>query len=375
MSQTPAPSDAVPEAPEVPAGHFQPAEVRFYALSPFGFLGTTALTLIIVYGFYLAVATLTQKPPVFETSETGALVLTQVAWIALVLSLIFTAGTAFTESGRHMWSRERAPLIAALTPSGAVAVEALNAGIPDRWRRQYLIMFGVGAVAGLAFNAFMILSSGFSLSEYTRSIGLWFLVISPLLYGIGFRAGVDVARESGALKALVRGHLEVDLFHLDRLAVFGRIGLKAARSWMIMAAILLLFLINPNNPQQIFDASQLWLTIPVVGVSVLGGLFLLTSAVHPVHKKICAAKQAELSRIHAEMDRVRERALAGDAEAASALAGLTDYEVWIDNRPEWPVSSGVTTRFSLYILLPLLPILGSYIFEKIADQLVTGTPV
>ena len=117
------------------------------------------------------------------------------------------------------------------------------------------------------------------------------------------------------------------------------------------------------------------MTIPVVGVSVLGGLFLLTSAVHPVHKEICAAKQAELGRIHAEMDRVRNRALAGDAEAASALAGLTDYEVWITNRPEWPVSSGVSTRFSLYILLPLLPILGSYIFEKIADQLVTGTPV
>lgn len=375
MSQSPAPSHVAPEPPKTLPGHFQPAEVRFYALSPLGFVGTSALILIIVYGFYLAVATLTERPPIFEASETGELVMTQVAWIALVLSLIFTAGTAFTESGRHMWARERVPLIAALSPSGAIEVEALNAGIPDRWRRQYLVMFAVGAFAGLAFNAFMMLSGDFTLGGYVNSVGLWFLVISPLLYGIGFRAGVDIARESGALKALIRGHLDVDLFHLDRLAVFGRIGLKAARSWMIMAAILLLFLINPNNPQQTFDASQLWMTVPVVAVSVLGGLFLLTSAVHPVHKKICAAKQAELTRIHAEMDRVRDRALAGDAEAASALAGLTDYEVWIDNRSEWPVSSGVTTRFSLYILLPLLPILGSYIFEKIADQLVTGTPV
>jgi len=375
MNQTPAPDESEPETIEGPTDCFQPAELRFYALSPIGFGGTTALILFVVYGFYLVVATLTQRPPVFEPGEAGEMVMTQVAWIALVLSLIFTAGTAFTESGRHMWARERAPLIAALKPSGVIEVEALNAGIPGRWRRQYLIMFVVGAMAGLGFNGFMIVSSGFSFIEYANSVGLWFLVVSPLLYGIGFRAGVDVARESGALKALIRGHLAVDLFHLERLAVFGRIGLKAARSWMIMAAILLLFLINPNNPQQIFDASQLWMTIPVVGVSVLGGLFLLTSAVHPVHKEICAAKQTELGRIHAEMDRVRNRALAGDAEAASALAGLTDYEVWITNRPEWPVSSGVTTRFSLYILLPLLPILGSYIFEKIADQLVTGTPV
>ena len=375
MSQSPIPLDAKPDTPEPPSRHFQPAEVRVYARSPLGFFGTTALIFLLAYGFYIAVATVTQRPPVFEPDGNGAWVMTQVSWIALVLSLIFTAGTAFTESGRQMWEREGDALIDALTPSGAIEVEALKAGIPDSWRRQYLIIFGVGALTGIAFNGFMIMSGGFTPGEYVQSVGLWFLVISPLLYGIGFRAGVDVARESGALKALIRTHLSVDLFHLERLTVFGRIGLKAARSWLVMAAILLLFLINPNNPQQIFDASQLWLTIPIMGLSVVGGLFLLTSAIHPVHLKICEAKRAELGRIHAEMATVRARALAGDAAAASALAGLTDYEVWVDNRSEWPVSSGVTTRFSLYILLPLLPILGSYVFEKIADQLVTGTPV
>ena len=63
------------------------------------------------------------------------------------------------------------------------------------------------------------------------------------------------------------------------------------------------------------------------------------------------------------------------AAASSALAGLTDYEIWVAQRPEWPLSTGLATRFSLYILLPILPIVGSYLFEKLADQFVTGGPV
>ncbi|WP_291843776.1 hypothetical protein [Maricaulis sp.] len=365
------PTDASAGKPEQPA-YFQPAEVRLYAASPMGFAATTALIFALVYGFYLLVATFTQRPPVFETDDQGQLVLTQVAWIGFVLSLIFTAGVAFTESGRQMWARERDALLAAVHADGEASVHGLDSGIQHSWRPRYLSMFIMGALGGLGFNVFMMFSGGFGVWAYINSVGFWFLVTSPLLYGIGFRACVDVARESGAIKQLIRDHIEIDLFHLDRLAVFGRIGLRAARSWMIMAAILLLFLVNPNNPEQIVDARQLWVTVPIVSISVLGGLFLLTSSIHPVHKKICAAKAAELNRIHTEMARQRVAALAGDAEAASALAGLTDYEVWVDARPEWPVSGGVTTRFSLYILLPILPIVGSYLFEKLADQFVTG---
>jgi hypothetical protein len=354
------------------APHTQPLEVRFYKASPLGFGLTTLAIFVLVYGFYIAVAQITARPPVFDTGRDGEALMTRVAWIAFVLSLIFTAGVAFTEAGRRMWEAEMPRLVAALDPAGEAVARGLADGIPPAWRRQYLITFWIGAAVGLGFNGLIVASGSYTPASYLGSVGIWFIVVSPFLYGIGFRAGADVARESAAMTALIRDHLTVDLFRLDRLQVFGRVGLRAARYWMIMAAILLLFLINPNHPDRLFDAGQLWITVPVVLASVLGGLFLLASALHPVHRKIREAKQAELDLVHAEMERVRTKALAGDAAAASALAGYTDYEIWVNARPEWPVSPGLTTRFSLYVLLPLIPILGSYVFEKLADQFLAG---
>jgi hypothetical protein len=372
MDTTPQQADPKTGPAASQAGYYQPLEVRAYRASPGGFAVTTLTIFVAVYGLYVLIAEITGRPPLFETGADGDPVLTQVAWIALVLSLIFTAGTAFTEAGRRMWAAEIPHLLAAVTPQGAAGARGLADGIPIAWRRYYTGMFFAGAVAGLVFNGVLIVTSNFTLSTYLASVGLWFVLVSPFLYGIGFRAGVDVARESSAIKQLIRDHLEIDLFRLDRLDVFGRIGLRAAGSWMIMAAILLLFLINPNEPDQLFAAEQLWMTVPVVSASVLGGLFLLTSALHPVHVKIRAAKQAELDRIHAEMSAMRDKALAGDADAASALAGYTDYEVWVNGLREWPVSASITTRFSLYILLPVIPIIGSYVFETLANRLVTG---
>lgn len=366
-------SDPAPAPGPARPGFFQPAEVHFFRWSPLGFLPTTLILFALVYGGYVLIAETTNGPGLFEFTETGQALLTRVAWIAFVLSLIFTAGVAFSETGRRLWAAEAADLAAALGQAdGGEDALALADGIPDTWRRRYLTAFIIGAVAGLGFNIFMILANGFTLPDYVNSVGLWFLIVSPFLYGIGFRAGVDVARESRTIKALIRNHLSVDLFELDRLQVFGRIGLRAARTWMIMAAIILLFLINPNAPDQLFAADQLGMTIPVVGASIVGGLFLLTSALHPVHLKIRAAKQAELDRVHAQMAEMRDKALAGDADAASALAGYTDYEIWVNNLREWPVSAGITTRFSLYILLPVIPIIGSYVFENLADQFISG---
>ena len=101
--------------------------------------------------------------------------------------------------------------------------------------------------------------------------------------------------------------------------------------------------------------------------ATMGAIMVFTSAVRPVHDKIREAKAAELDRIHEAMAEQRERALAGDPEAAGALAGLTDYEQWIEKRPEWPLSPSVTTRLALYVLIPILPIIGSYVFELVAD--------
>lgn len=343
---------------------FEPFELALYRRSPLGFWGTTLALFLLAAGSYALISTLTQQPPLIEIRADGSRGLPDVAWIAFVLSLIFTAGPALTENGRQYWARF-APKVAE-----TVAVEArtaaLNFGdgrLPASTRQMYRLMALLGVLGGLGQNALIIVFQGAPVHLYLGSVGLWFVLVSPPLFAVGFRAGYDVAREGGALKKLIREHLEIDLFHLDRLNIYGSIGLRAALSWMVMAAILLLFLV---------DANQLWSGLIGVGFAVIGAVSVFTSAVRPVHDRIRAAKAAELERIHEAMAEQRERALSGDPEAASALAGLTDYEIWIEQRPEWPLSPGVTTRFAFYILIPVVPIAGSYVFEKFADLMIAG---
>ncbi len=343
---------------------YEPFELAIYSRSPLGFWGTTLSLLLISVGSYALIATITQRPALIEIDANGQWYVESVVWIAFVLSMIFTTAPALSENGRQYWSRYT-PEMAHSVPE-AIKPLALRFGdgrLTVRTRPVYRLMFVIGGIIALVQNALILTFMETTPLAYLGTVGLWFLLISPLLYGMGLRAGYDVVREGRELKSLIRDHVEVDLFHLDRLDVFGSIGLRAAFSWMIMAAVLLLFIVDP---------SQIWAGLVGIGLAGAGALTIFTSAVRPVHDKIKAAKAAELARIHEAMAAHRDEALAGNGDAAAALAGLTDYEIWIQQRSEWPISPTVTLRFALYVLIPVVPIVGAYLFEKLADQIFMG---
>ena len=369
-----------PEQQVMDRERFVPAELGVYRLSPFGFVGTTLLIFLVAFGSFVAIAEITGRPSVFETipltedlSHTGGrpgfawqgqyYLMESEAWVGFVLSLILTAALALSENGRWVWKSLEQDLVAALPAEGEADARAFIQGAPRSWRHRYRTMFAIGIVGGLAFNILMMFANGIPAHLYLNSIGLWFTLFTPFLFALGIRAGVDVSRESGELRRLIHTYLDVDLFHLDRQTVFGNLGQRGALSWALMAAIVLLF---------VADRTQIAVALPTLALSIFGGIFIFGSAVNPVHRRIRDAKQAELVRIHEEMAKCRERALSGDADAASALAGLTDYEQWIEQRPEWPLSPTVTQRFALYILIPIIPIVASYVFEKTADLVLTG---
>jgi len=342
---------------------FEPFELQLYRFSPFGFRLTTFLIFVIAFGSALLIAWLTQSPPPFAVNDEGMIHLTDVLWITFVLSLILTTGFALNESGKRLWEGVGEDVLRAVTLDGEATVRGFAGRVPASWRGRYRLFILLGFLIGGGLNIGIMLGEGIGFDRYVSSIGLWFLIFSGPLYAMGLRAGLDVARESSAIRRLIRQHVEVDLFHLERLTVFGTVGLRAAISWLLMAGILLLFLV---------DARQAWIGLLAVFLAMCGGFWIFTSAVRPVHDKIRAAKGAELVRIHERMATLREAALAGDTDAAGALAGLTDYEIWIEQRPEWPLSPSVTLRFALYVLIPVVPIAGAYLFEKLADQILLG---
>ena len=337
-------------------------ESRMYGLSPFGFYGTTLALFIFVFGCFVLIALGTGRIEILQISAINPGI-NETAWSGFVLSLVLTIAIALAENRHNMWADHSEALLAALPVSAHTEVRALIAGTPASWLGRYRLFFAMGVVFGLFFNAMIMRSNDASLLDYLQSIGLWFMVFTPPLFGLGFRAAVDVYRSSREIKSLIRRSLQIDLFRLETFHIFGRIGLLGALSWLIMAAVLLLFIVDPG---------QVWVGLLCVALSATGGLTILIGAIRPVHDKIRLAKETELANIHAEMSKARTLALKGDAAAASALAGLTDYETWIEKRPEWPMSTSVTTRMSLYFLIPLIPIIASYVFEKFADILLSG---
>ncbi len=355
-------SDSAPE-PALDLERFTPAETALYRWSPLGFWGTTLAVFIISFGSFVLIAETFGRPHLGYVNAAGAWQLNTVSWIGFVLSMILTTGVALTQIGRRRWETQRVSLLAAMDPQGREAANALCDGVPASWRRHYWLLTLFGFIGGIIFNIIMTDAEGVTPGEYIQSIGLWFLVFSPWLYAVGMRAGLSLAREGREMRKLIDSHVVIDLYHLERLDIFGRIGLAAAGSWLVMAGVLLLFIADPR---------QAWIALPAIGLAALGGVMALTNAVRPIQRKVHAAKTAELAEVHRHMAQARERAFAGDDMAASALAGLTDYEVWVERRREWPISTSVTLRFSLYILIPILPILGSYLFEKFADRMLSG---
>lgn len=359
MTETPATPTPAPAAER-----FMPAESVLYRWSPLGPWGTTLAIFVISFGSFVLIAELTGQPHLGYFNAAGHWQPNTVSWIGFVLSMILTTGTGLTEVARHRWRAARPDLLAALEPAGWAAANALCEGsVRNSWRTRYWLLTGIGVAGGFGYNVFMAATQDMTLVQYLQSIGLWFVLFSPWLYAVGMRAGLSLARDGRELRQLVNAHIEIDLFHLERLDVFGRIGLAAAASWLVMAGVLLLFVADP---------SQAWLSLPATALAALGGVLALAGAVRPIQRKIHAAKAQELAQVHRLMAEARERAFDGDDAAASALAGLTDYEVWVERRPEWPISTSIGLRFGLYVLIPILPILGSYLFEKMADNFILG---
>lgn len=342
---------------------FEPVELQLFRLSPLGYWPTVLACFLLSFGSAVLIAALTQRPPLFDIAADGTRTLEDVIWISLVLSLILTTGLALSEGGRRLWVTIGPQFQAALNAEGQAAFSLAPDRVDLKWRGRYRLFALIGFVIGCSLNGVIILSDDIPLPVYLTSIGLWFAIFSGPLYAMGLRAGLDVVREGSSIKRCIRDYVEVDLFHLDRLQVFGTIGLRGAISWLLMAGILLLFIADP---------AQAWIALIAVFLAMCGGFWIFTSAVRPIHDKIRAAKEKELADIHARMATLRDAALAGDTAAAGALAGLTDYEIWIQQRPEWPLSPTVTLRFALYVLIPVVPIAGAYLFEKIADQIFLG---
>jgi hypothetical protein len=170
------------------------------------------------------------------------------------------------------------------------------------------------------------------------------------------RATFAGARQlSAAAKTLGR----VDLFDRRWLSPFAQQGLLCALLWLAIPA---LFAFNLG------DAPVILAFIPLTLLCTATGLAAMLLPSLGVRRRLQAAKQAELARVHRALGG-DERALADSQIAARhsepSLADLLAYEQFLRQIPVWPFDQTTWLRFGLYLALPLGSWLGGAVVERL----------
>lgn len=323
-------------------------ETRLYTLTPVAPLILTLLIASAVFAGFVALSVVHGAPVLTGTD------LTSEAQLALIVSLLLAAAIDLPERTRRIWQAEAHALKACVSARGAALVDGLCLGQPRAITLRVWLWFAAGALCGLGFLAAGILGDGGRLADYMASPGAWLMIVIPVLFGLGGRAIRLMSEDDRTIASLVNEHVEIDFADLDRLQVYGRIGLRTALIWLVMAGLILAFL----AVQSALIASGLAFTL-----ALAAALWSMLSVTRPVAKKVDAAKTAALLETRRRLVEASDEARIG----SGAAADLAAYEAWLSSRPVWPVSAPVTRRLALYGLIPVLAWFGAAAAEQVLN--------
>ena len=341
-----------------PAPRARLLEVRLHALSPFSPVVNAALMFVALYGLYIFIAVQTGQP-VIETGSSGRAAFNSGAWIALVLSLVFSAAATMPALSERQWRASQDAVARTLDDAGASLAQSMSEG-PVRSRAFGAVAaLALGAAGGVAFNIWLMNLEQMDPQTYVRSTGLWFLLVSPPLFGLGARAAWLLRGDDRDMTGLVTDHLTVGPARFDSLEVYGQLALRSALTWLVMAGIVMLFFVN---------LAPVIVTIGALALTLLASLYAFTSTITPVVRAAAAIRDRALIQVRAELEAEAQSTLAGTG-TPGRLADLAAYEAWLDKRPVWPVSAPVTRRLAVYGLIPALAWFGAAAAELIVDAL------
>lgn len=333
-------------------------EVRLHSLSPFGPVLNGVIIAALLYGVYILISLQTGQS-LLETRD-GQVAVNSGAWAAFVLSLVFAAAVSIPARSNAEWRAFLDDLSQTLDEAGQAKAAALAIGPPRRRLFGALIAFGSGALGGLAFVIWLMRTSGLDTASFIQSSGAWFLVTQPILFGLGARAAAQLRHDDQDMAGLVREHLIVDLARLDRLEVYGRLALRSALSWLVIAAIILLFFVY---------AAPVAVSIGSLVLALVAGAYAFTSTVGPVVQVASRERDAKLAAVRTSIAEAGENLAAERDGPPAALSELTAYEAWLERRPVWPISAPITRRLALYGFIPVLAWFGAAAAELLLDRL------
>ncbi|HTQ13222.1 MAG TPA: hypothetical protein VMH86_05040 [Rhizomicrobium sp.] len=332
-------------------------EQRIYARSPFGTLLTTALLFALLFGSFVAVATL-EHVRVLDFAGRG-FAFSDASWPALVLSLLCCASLGMQRYARLAEQRD-APAYARILAGGMESAQGLTSLAPPDARLTRFTFYGIAI--GIAISTFVRLRETAEGHPIPPGATIWFALATTFL-AVLFARGVEQTRAgSRGYARMLNAELKIDLLRTDTLTVLGRSAARSALIWLVVSAVACLFFLGNDLTG---------LTVGLIVACAGMGLGLFVSIMSRIHRQIADAKAAELEHVRGQIDSMRA-AMHEDHRAAQRLSGLIAYEKRIADAPEWPFDQSTLMRIAAYILIPTVPWFGQaaaqYFVEHVAQR-------
>lgn len=332
-------------------------EVRLHQWSPLPPVLNGLLVSLVLYGLYLLLSVKAGQP-IIEPAAQGVR-FNPAAWAALVVCLIFGVATTMPAITQAQWRASLPQLYAVLDAEGQGKAEQIAIGPTRRQSRTSLAAFVIGAIVGLLVNIWLLNPPNLPWRDYWTSISPFFAIMNTVVFGLAARGAYMVRYEDREMKRLVENHLQVDLAHLERNQVFGRLALRGALAWLVMTAVILLFFV---------ESTPALISATALGFALLAAGYAFASTIGPVVRK-CSGVRDDARQTVRERIQTRADAMMGErSDDAAPVSELIAYEAWLEKLPVWPISAPVTRRLALYGFIPVLAWFGSAAAELVLNR-------
>jgi hypothetical protein len=346
-------SDAVPEQLTAEWRHSDRHayfEQRLFVFSPLGDLATALIIFAALIGSFLFIASV-EGAAMFARANGGIFVASPMR-TAFALSVTLGVSLYVPRYTRMRERKDYEAFARSLWP-GALEKHNLGALTPATVRLAPATL--IGLFCGLAASAMLYMHY----LPQTPGLFAWFTIVTTAL-GMAFTRGVELSRTgTQGAGTVIAEELKVDLLRIDHLSVWGRSAARFALIWFTVGAVSCLFFL---------DSGLNIFTVGLVALFLVLGVWVFLRTMQPVHRKIRAAKDAELERVRSEIEMAR-RGAANDAGAATRLQALLAYETRIAAAPEWPFDQTTLVRVVASALILAVPWFGQAIAQFAIEHL------
>ncbi|HSC19577.1 MAG TPA: hypothetical protein VLC74_11745 [Rhizomicrobium sp.] len=324
-------------------------EQALYDASPLGALLTSILLFLGLIAMLVGASLADRHAPLAHTSQGWTL--QPGIWPGLVLSLLISVALGMQRYARKREWREQPELVAVMPD----CLEHEARFYERRATQRLWIATAIGAICGAA-STLSLLPTG--VARTNPAMFAWFFAVDTFV-SLLFARGIAYSIHGAETWARSIDHsLKIDLLRIDSLNVIGRHGARNALIWFSVAAVVLLFFVGRNT-----DLG----TLVILVASALMGGWIFIRPMERVHRRIRAAKKAELESVRLLIERARAEA-PGDVAAAARLPGLLAYESRIEGVREWPFDQPTGLRVAAYVLIPAIPWIGQAVVQRIVER-------